>query len=187
MNVVEVEENTFGDSLPLTYDAELIAAYWRRRPGAVARRILQLLSIAGGFLSKLALDAIQGTIKANEVARAIELREIVTSLGPAYIKLGQARTVTTNSTSGFFVSQSPVLSHIKIISYRTEPNNDHLTTRVMPRPFPAAGALDPAGPAQPLRHARAAEALRQGAIVPERRGHEPDPARAGRPLDGLLR
>ena len=29
----------------------------------------------------------------NEVARAIELREIVTSLGPAYIKLGQALSI----------------------------------------------------------------------------------------------
>lgn len=29
----------------------------------------------------------------NEVARAIELRDIVTSLGPAYIKLGQALSI----------------------------------------------------------------------------------------------
>jgi aarF domain-containing kinase len=29
----------------------------------------------------------------NEVARAIELREIVTSLGPAYVKLGQALSI----------------------------------------------------------------------------------------------
>lgn len=29
----------------------------------------------------------------NEVARAIEIREIVTSLGPAYIKLGQALSI----------------------------------------------------------------------------------------------
>ncbi|XP_020082515.1 uncharacterized protein LOC109706121 isoform X3 [Ananas comosus] len=32
-------------------------------------------------------------IKKNEVARAIELREIVMSLGPAYIKLGQALSI----------------------------------------------------------------------------------------------
>jgi hypothetical protein len=29
----------------------------------------------------------------NEVTRAIELREIVTSLGPAYVKLGQALSI----------------------------------------------------------------------------------------------
>jgi aarF domain-containing kinase len=30
-----------------------------------------------------------GKLKDNEVKRAIQLRDIVTSLGPAYIKLGQ--------------------------------------------------------------------------------------------------
>lgn len=33
------------------------------------------------------------SVNKNEVARAIELREIVTSLGPAYIKLGQALSI----------------------------------------------------------------------------------------------
>lgn len=33
------------------------------------------------------------SLNQNEVARAIELREIVTSLGPAYIKLGQALSI----------------------------------------------------------------------------------------------
>lgn len=32
-------------------------------------------------------------LEQNEVKRAIELREIVTSLGPAYIKLGQALSI----------------------------------------------------------------------------------------------
>lgn len=33
------------------------------------------------------------SLNQNEVARAIELRDIVTSLGPAYIKLGQALSI----------------------------------------------------------------------------------------------
>ena len=71
----------------------LIARYWERRPAAVAQRIVQLLSIAGGFLSKILWDYFRGTGALNEVARAIELRDIVTSLGPAYIKLGQALSI----------------------------------------------------------------------------------------------
>lgn len=35
--------------------------------------------------------ACAGKLKEHEVKRAIELRNIVTSLGPAYIKLGQVR------------------------------------------------------------------------------------------------
>jgi aarF domain-containing kinase len=92
MNVVEVTSGG-DDALPLEYDPEAIARFWQRRPGAVAQRILQLLSISGRFLSNLAWDAARGRLKETEVERAIELRDIVTSLGPAYIKLGQALSI----------------------------------------------------------------------------------------------
>ncbi|KAF6152172.1 hypothetical protein GIB67_019394 [Kingdonia uniflora] len=88
MRLVEVEESS--ESLPLVYDPDIISAYWGERPRAVATRIVQLTSVAGAFLSRIAFDVIN---KKNEVARAIELREIVTSLGPAYIKLGQALSI----------------------------------------------------------------------------------------------
>ena len=82
-----------GDALPLVYEPDQIAAYWRKRSGAIAQRIVQLLGVSGTFLSSLALDALRGTLKENEVQRAIELRDIVTSLGPAYIKIGQALAI----------------------------------------------------------------------------------------------
>ncbi|KAL6517086.1 hypothetical protein OROHE_017792 [Orobanche hederae] len=91
LRLVEVDESS--EFLPLVYDPDSIAAYWGKRPRAVATRIVQLLSVAGGFLSRLIWDLINKKIKENEVARAIELREIVTSLGPAYIKLGQALSI----------------------------------------------------------------------------------------------
>ncbi|XVF65098.1 hypothetical protein PTKIN_Ptkin09bG0219500 [Pterospermum kingtungense] len=91
LRLVEVDESS--EFLPLIYDPTSISAYWGKRPRAVATRIIQLLSVAGGFLSRLAMDVINKKVKENEVARAIELREIVTSLGPAYIKLGQALSI----------------------------------------------------------------------------------------------
>jgi len=81
------------EQLPLEYEPAAIEAYWARRPVSVVSRILQLLSISGTFLTKLAADAVAGRLKETEVARAIDLREIVTSLGPAYIKLGQALSI----------------------------------------------------------------------------------------------
>ncbi|KAJ6822412.1 uncharacterized protein M6B38_389380 [Iris pallida] len=93
LRLVEVPVVERGEALPLVYDPDIISAYWGKRPRAVATRIVQLLSVAGGFLSHLALDLITKKVKENEVARAIELREIVTSLGPAYIKLGQALSI----------------------------------------------------------------------------------------------
>ncbi|PIN15423.1 putative unusual protein kinase [Handroanthus impetiginosus] len=91
LRLVEVDESS--EFLPLVYDPDSIAAYWGKRPRAVATRVIQLMSVAGGFLSRLAWDLVNNKIKENEVARAIELREIVTSLGPAYIKLGQALSI----------------------------------------------------------------------------------------------
>lgn len=91
MRLVEVDLSS--DRLPLTYDPEQINAFWSRRPVAVCTRILQLLSVTSGFLTSLAFDAVRGNFKANEVKRAIEIRNIVTSLGPAYIKLGQALSI----------------------------------------------------------------------------------------------
>ncbi|KAJ0966568.1 hypothetical protein J5N97_023485 [Dioscorea zingiberensis] len=93
LRLVEVQAAESSEALPLVYDPDIISAYWGKRPRAVATRIVQLLSVAGGFLSHLATDLIKKKIKENEVARAIELREIVTSLGPAYIKLGQALSI----------------------------------------------------------------------------------------------
>ncbi|GFH32086.1 protein kinase domain-containing protein, partial [Haematococcus lacustris] len=81
------------ESLPLVYDPDAIALYWGRRPVSVITRLLQLFSIAGGFLGKLAWDGLRGQLQATEVARAVELRNIMTSLGPAYIKLGQALSI----------------------------------------------------------------------------------------------
>ncbi|KAG2265993.1 hypothetical protein Bca52824_073072 [Brassica carinata] len=88
-----VETGESSEFLPLVYDPATISAYWGKRPRAVASRVIQLLSVAGGFLSRLAGDVINKKVQENEVARAIELREIVTSLGPAYIKLGQALSI----------------------------------------------------------------------------------------------
>ena len=67
-----------------SYEPEAIARYWRQRKGAVASRILQLLAISGKFLGSLAIDAATDKLKENEVKRAIEIRDIVTSLGNCY-------------------------------------------------------------------------------------------------------
>ena len=52
-----------GEALPLVYDPDIISAYWGRRPRAVATRIVQLLSVAGGFLSHLVSDLIKKKVK----------------------------------------------------------------------------------------------------------------------------
>lgn len=57
----QVDESS--EFLPLVYEPASISAYWGKRPRAVATRIVQLLSVAGGFLSRLAWDVINNKVK----------------------------------------------------------------------------------------------------------------------------
>lgn len=45
------------------YDPASITAYWGKRPRSVATRIVQLLSVAGGFLSRVAWDVVNKKVK----------------------------------------------------------------------------------------------------------------------------
>lgn len=59
--LLQVDESS--ECLPLVYDPASIASYWGRRPRAVATRVVQLMSVAGGFLSRLAWDLVNKKIK----------------------------------------------------------------------------------------------------------------------------
>lgn len=92
MNLVEMTMDET-EQLPLAYDPEAIAFYWDRRPVSVVTRITQLSGIGGTFIAKLIWDLANNKLRETEVERAVDLRNILTSLGPAYIKLGQALSI----------------------------------------------------------------------------------------------
>jgi hypothetical protein len=73
--------------LPLTYDVKAISDFWSIRPVSVVSRILQLGAISADFLVRVLWDVFTGRLQENQVRRAIQIRNIVTSLGPAYIKV----------------------------------------------------------------------------------------------------
>jgi aarF domain-containing kinase len=93
MRLVEVRKGDGTDVLPTSYDPEKLREYFGKRPGAVLQRTAQLLRCSGGFLARLSLDAITGKLEENDVARASELRDTIASLGPFFIKLGQALSI----------------------------------------------------------------------------------------------
>ena len=64
---MEFAPSADGEQLPLEYDPELIAGYWERRPVAVTTRILQLLSVSGAFLGRMAVDAARGRLQETQV------------------------------------------------------------------------------------------------------------------------
>ncbi len=72
------------------YDAEKIAQEYRQAPFLVMRRLLTLIWVLGGFFLRLKVDQWRGAEEKNKYRRAKQLRELLTKLGPTYIKVGQA-------------------------------------------------------------------------------------------------
>jgi predicted unusual protein kinase regulating ubiquinone biosynthesis (AarF/ABC1/UbiB family) len=72
------------------YDPEAIAAEYRNRPFQVWGRLVSVFWTFLTFVLALLWDRQTGQIEKNQRKRAIRVREILTKLGPAYIKIGQA-------------------------------------------------------------------------------------------------
>ena len=94
---VGVDDNADPASgLPYEYDPAALQRFFEKRPLSVLTRILQLANVGGGLALKLGIDALFNRIKDDpelEIKRAGELRDTITSLGPFYIKIGQALSI----------------------------------------------------------------------------------------------
>ncbi|PSB58299.1 hypothetical protein C7B61_19390, partial [filamentous cyanobacterium CCP1] len=72
------------------YDPEGIARYYRYRPWRAAWRTLVIVWQFAGLFLGLKWDEWFGQVERTKGKRAIQLRTILTQLGPTYIKVGQA-------------------------------------------------------------------------------------------------
>ena len=94
MKVVEMRKTTDKeDMLPLVYDPSRLEAYFSRRPDAILTRTWQIFSTSSSFVGSVLIDLILGNTEDMEVRRAAELRNTIVSLGPFFIKLGQALSI----------------------------------------------------------------------------------------------
>ena len=76
----------------LSYDPAAITRIYTGHPQRLFRRLWQTLVPIGLYLLGVVFDWLTGRLKATEVARsrAKEAADLVASLGPAFIKAGQA-------------------------------------------------------------------------------------------------
>ncbi|MEC4819713.1 MAG: AarF/ABC1/UbiB kinase family protein [Scytonema sp. PMC 1069.18] len=72
------------------YDPDAIARYYRYRPWRVWTRAVRIILSFAGFILSLKWDEWQNQEDLNKFKRAIQLRELLTRLGPTFIKVGQA-------------------------------------------------------------------------------------------------
>jgi aarF domain-containing kinase len=96
MLLVDIESNGLDDELPYDYNPVKLKAFFSKRPLAVLARILQVTTAGGSFLTEVSLDRVFKRMEKNpdlEVVRAAQLRDLITSLGPFFIKIGQALSI----------------------------------------------------------------------------------------------
>ncbi|MGJ5674208.1 MAG: ABC1 kinase family protein [Nostochopsis sp.] len=72
------------------YDPDEIAEFYRYRPWLAWRRALRIIWSFATFILSLKWDEWQNQIEPNKLKRATQLRELLTRLGPTFIKVGQA-------------------------------------------------------------------------------------------------
>ncbi|MEA5592755.1 AarF/ABC1/UbiB kinase family protein [Rivularia sp. UHCC 0363] len=83
-------ELTTSEHLGLRYNPLGIASHYRKRPLQVWKRIFTVLAPVISFAFGLWWDTKLGKNVKGDHRRAVQLRILLTNLGPAYIKIGQA-------------------------------------------------------------------------------------------------
>uniref|UniRef100_B8HWD2 ABC-1 domain protein n=1 Tax=Cyanothece sp. (strain PCC 7425 / ATCC 29141) TaxID=395961 RepID=B8HWD2_CYAP4 len=91
------------------YDAAEIARYYDRRPWLLWGRLIQILWSLGSFWLSLQWDQWQGKTEQRITARAMQLRRVLTGLGPTFIKIGQALSTRPDLIRKDFLDQLTLL------------------------------------------------------------------------------
>jgi predicted unusual protein kinase regulating ubiquinone biosynthesis (AarF/ABC1/UbiB family) len=130
------------------YDPAVIAAYYRFRPWLVIARAIKIIWYFAGFVTGLLLDRAVGTAVANQQRRANQLREMLTSLGPTYIKVGQALSTRPDLIRQEFLEELIQLQDqlppfatdqaIEIIETQLRKSIEDLYREISPQPIAAA-------------------------------------------------
>ncbi|WP_310486859.1 AarF/ABC1/UbiB kinase family protein [Chamaesiphon sp. VAR_69_metabat_338] len=130
------------------YDPRVIASYYNRRPWLVVWRALTVVWLFAGFLIGVLLDRSVGNTEANKYQRAEQLREILTQLGPTYIKVGQSLSTRPDLVRQDYLDeliklqdQLPAFDNelaMQIIETQLKRSVEELYKEISPRPVAAA-------------------------------------------------
>jgi predicted unusual protein kinase regulating ubiquinone biosynthesis (AarF/ABC1/UbiB family) len=130
------------------YDPEQIAAYYRRRPWRAIWRALVILGSFAGFLLGLKWDEWFNQVEANKAKRAIQLRTLLTRLGPTYIKVGQALSTRPDLVRKDFLDELtklqdrlppfPTETAFAILEHELDRSISDIFSEISPQPVAAA-------------------------------------------------
>ncbi|MGB3613188.1 MAG: AarF/ABC1/UbiB kinase family protein [Elainellaceae cyanobacterium] len=89
----------------MRYDPEAIEAMYNRRPFQVVARLFSTVWPVVAFAIQIIWDRWTGRTSRNEPKRAVRARQILTNLGPAYIKVGQALSTRPDLVSPVYLEE----------------------------------------------------------------------------------
>ncbi len=84
-----------GDELPPYYDPAAAERYFSKRKALVLKRVFEIVSGSAEFLLSLRTEGVGAEEVSPEVRRkqAVQLRELLSFLGPTFVKAGQALSI----------------------------------------------------------------------------------------------
>lgn len=91
------------------YNPELITEFYRKRPLQVIRRLIGIIFPLAWFVVGLWWSKLWGKDPTLSRQKAIQLRELLTNLGPTYIKVGQALSTRPDLVPPLFLDELTTL------------------------------------------------------------------------------
>ncbi|WP_017315962.1 ABC1 kinase family protein [Mastigocladopsis repens] len=130
------------------YDSKAIARYYRYRPWLAWARAIKIIWFFAVFILSLKWDEWQNQQEQNKFKRAIQLRQLLTRLGPTFIKVGQALSTRPDLIRKDYLDElvklqdqlppfDSVLAY-KIIETQLERSIDEIFSELSPTPVAAA-------------------------------------------------
>ena len=130
------------------YDPIAIARYYRKRPWLALWRTLTVIWYFAGFLLGLKWDEWENQFEQHKPKRAAQLREILTKLGPTFIKVGQALSTRPDLIRKDFLEELVKLQDqlppfdteiaFGIIERELDRSVDEIYSQISPQPIAAA-------------------------------------------------
>lgn len=130
------------------YDPEEIARYYQRRPWKAIWRTISILWFTIGFLLGFAWDEWIDRAEQNKLKRAAQLRELLTKLGPTFIKVGQALSTRPDLIRKDFLEELVKLQDrlppfdnelaMRLIERELDRSPDEMYWEISPAPVAAA-------------------------------------------------
>lgn len=91
------------DGLPLAYDVARFQQYFSRQPLRVSARAIEVIWKSAGFAFAVQIDRARGEEEKNKTARAEQCVRLLSDLGPAFIKVGQALSIRVDLLDAAFI------------------------------------------------------------------------------------